>query len=161
MFHSWIPWQEQSTLQRKFFFFTSSSFVVNLYKWQTQFRGRQVIIWKTAGLFIAPVCSRVCLLPVTEGNRVHEERVVGTLVFNRNSFSPAMEANQICYTGFFCGVPGVELKEIDRVKTLFQAHKSDIAAPTQGWIKSHSTRSSGAAHLLFSKHKKHTFGLDV
>lgn len=32
---------------------------------EKQFRGRQVIIWKTA-VFIAAACSRVCLLPVTE-----------------------------------------------------------------------------------------------
>lgn len=147
--------------------FTSPSFFLNLYKWQKQFRGRQVIIWKTA-VFIAPACSHVCLLPATEwepcpgwGWGWDEGRVVVTLASNRNSFSSAMEANQIRYMGFFWGMWGVELKEIDRVKTLFQADKSDIAAPTQGWIKSHSTRSPGAAHLLFSKHKKHTFGLDV
>lgn len=81
-------------------------------------------------------------------------RVVVTLAFNRNSFSLAMEPNQICYIGFFWGMRGVESKEIDRVKTLFQADKSEIMAPTQGWINSHSSKSPGAVHLLFSKHKK-------
>lgn len=117
---------------KKIVFFISFSFFVNLYKWQKQFRGRQVIVWETA-VFIAPACSHVCLLPVTQRERFpgwewgwDEGWTLVTLAFNRNSFLLAMKANQICYMGFFGGVWGAKLKEVARAKTLFQAEKSDI-----------------------------------